>query len=118
MSSLHLFLLAFLIICFTLVIIQQDLKLWQKLSLLANPALLALIITVLSAKTSDDNLCAADLVPVVNTVSKLLSDKTEPQNAKAVAARLRKFVGDHETDWKKLNEDLKSLTLTEETAKK
>ena len=116
MSPIHLFLLVFLVICFSLVLIQRDLTRWQKISLLANPALLAVIISVLMTKTMDDSRCAADLAPVTNAVGELLAGGPDASSAgKTAAARLRKFIREKETDWNRLSEDLREILESRES---
>ena len=53
MNPLMLFLFCFLAISFALILVQKDLTKWQKFSLVANPALLALLAHI--AKAANEN---------------------------------------------------------------
>lgn len=110
MNPMMLFLLTFLAVCFFLILVQKDFSKWQKFSLCLNPALLALIILVLMAKTSDDVNCAADLASTVNPVSAILRSPDENLR-KSAAERIRAFCKDapQTADWRKFSADLISL---------
>ncbi len=106
MNQLHLFIFAFLAVCFFLVLIQRDLTLGQRISLLINPALLSLCILVLMSKTADEQKCAAEIAPPAEAVSHILSGDNAAAK-KAAAARIRQFIGDG--NWQTLGEDLEKI---------
>lgn len=115
MNPLTLFLFSFLAVAFALILIQKDLTGWQKFSLILNPALLALCVLVLIAKSQSDTAYAADLAPVVNVSAELLDQPGTPVAGKA-AERIRQFLQNKENDnWKELAADLQKIA---EEAKK
>ena len=83
MNPLMLFLFCFLAISFALILVQKDLTKWQKFSLVANPALLALCVVLLLEKSRNDREYAADIAPVVNISADLLAN---PGSAEALKA--------------------------------
>lgn len=118
MNPLMLFLFCFLAISFSLILIQKDLTKWQKFSLIANPALLALCILLLLEKSRNDREYAADIAPVINISIELLKTPGTPE-AKKAAERLRSFSNDPaDQNWKSLADDLKKLVPEQKNAEK
>ena len=92
-----------------LFLVQKDLTKWQKFSLVANPALLALCVVLLLEKRRNDREYAADIAPVVNISADLLANPGSAEALKA-ADRIRIFTNDStDQNWKKLGDDLKKL---------
>ena len=109
MNPLMLFLFCFLAVSFALILVQKDLTKWQKFSLVANPALLALCVVLLLEKSRNDREYAADIAPVVNISADLLANPGSAEALKA-ADRIRIFTNDStDQNWKKLGDDLKKL---------
>ena len=118
MNPLMLFLFCFLAISFSLILVQKDLTKWQKLSLIANPALLALCVLLLMEKSKNDREYAADIAPVITVSVDLLKNPGSPE-AKKAAEQLRSFSNDPaDQNWKKLADELKKLVPEEKNDEK
>ncbi len=110
MNPVHLFIFMFLTVCFFLIFVQRDLTVWQKISLLINPALLAVCILILVAKTNDETKCAAELAPAAEAAAQILTSGNTVAK-KSAAARIRTFADDG--NWQTLGADLEKIVRTQ-----
>lgn len=110
MNPFFLLLFCFLAVSFALILVQKDMRFWEKFCLLINPALLVLVLVMLMTKTLEERASTAAVIPVVNTVSEITKQPGMPGAAEAADALEQFDAGEQkDADWKKLAEDLKEI---------
>lgn len=103
-----LLLFSFLAVSFSLILIQKDMRFWEKFCLLINPALLVLVVVMLMSISLEKRACASDIAPVINVVAEITEHPESPA-AKKAAEVLKKFSSaePEKDDWKNLADELK-----------
>lgn len=110
MNPFYLLLFCFLAISFSLILIQRDMRIWEKFCLLINPALLVLALVMLVSRMTDERTSSIELVSVSNTVSEIVNQPGIP-GAKETADVLEQFStsGQNGTEWNELVEKLRKI---------
>ncbi len=95
MTPLHIFLLAFMTVCFSIILMQKELPLWQKISLLINPLLITLLVFMTITHTRENERLASELADAVNAAAAVMNEPGMPR-AKEGAAVIREYLAAEE----------------------
>lgn len=110
MNPFFLLLFCFLAVSFSLILVQKEMRIWEKFCLLVNPALLVLVLVMLVTKTMEERAAASEMRAVVNEISAITAQKGLP-GAKETADALGEFCSadQKDADWKALDAKLKEI---------
>ena len=90
MNPFYLLLFSFLAVSFSLILIQKEMRIWEKFCLLINPALLVLVLVMLMTKTLEERAGAQTLAHTVDVVAQITQQPGLP-GAKETADTLERF---------------------------
>lgn len=110
MNPFYLLLFSFLAVSFSLILIQKDMRIWEKFCLLINPALLVLVLVMLMTKTLEERAGAQTLAHTVDVVAQITQQPGLP-GAKETADTLERFsaLPQKDVDWNALIGELRKI---------